>query len=68
MPSGLNTQTEREVRYEQRCIRQKIDLQSKDRELRFKKRNEITFEVDKEIEQLKKKRTSVNVSRYVSYH
>lgn len=68
MPSGLNTQTERELRYEQRCIRQKIDLQSKDRELRFKKRNEITFEVDKEIEQLKKKRTSVNVSRYVSYH
>ena len=68
MPSGLNTQTEREVRYEQRCIRQKIDLQNKDRELRFKKRNEITFEVDKEIEQLKKKRTSVNVSRYVSYH
>ena len=68
MPSGLNTQTEREVRYEERCIRQKIDLQNKDRELRFKKRNEITFEVDKEIEQLKKKRTSVNVSRYVSYH
>lgn len=68
MPSGLNTQTERELRYEQRCIRQKIDLQNKDRELRFKKRNEIAFEVDKEIEQLKKKRTSVNVSRYVSYH
>ena len=68
MPSGLNTQTERELRYEQRCIRQKIDLQSKDRELRFKKRNEITFEVDKEIEQLKKKRKSVIVCRYVSYH
>ncbi len=39
MPVSLNIQSERSIRYEQRCLRQLYTQQKKDRQLRFENRN-----------------------------
>lgn len=68
MPS-LNLQTDREIRYEQRCQKRKIEQQKKDRVTRFQNRenvrnnqttdtdmNEISSEVRNAISEIAKKR------------
>ena len=60
MASSLTLQTEREIRYEQRCQKKKIEQQNIDRAIRFQNRekyrddssfdrNEITKEVSSAI-------------------
>ena len=53
MPSGINTQTTRNARYEQRCQNKKVDQQNIQRTIRAQTRGlmmpEISKEVSKEI-------------------
>ena len=47
--SSLNTQTNREIRYEQRCQKKRIEYQTMERSMRAEKRTEITNEVTSAI-------------------
>ena len=61
MPSALTTQTEREIRYEHRLHKKRVDQQTVDRSVRLSNRsNAISDEVSKEIVSIqgKKKRSS----------
>jgi hypothetical protein len=49
MPSGVNTQTVREVRYEQRCQNKKFEQQRIQRTLRAEKRGSTMTEISKEV-------------------
>lgn len=49
MPGGLNTQTDRTVRYEQRCLKKRSDEQKKERAIRATKRDEMRSEISKEV-------------------
>ena len=49
MPGALNTQSDRTVRYEQRCLKKKCDQQKKDRSERATKREEIRCDISKEV-------------------
>ena len=49
MPSGVNTQTVREVRYEQRCQNKKFEHQRTQRSIRAKNRGTMTTEISKEV-------------------
>ena len=66
MPS-LNMQTDREVRYEQRCFKKKCDQQNTERDERVTRRdmmkNEIRSEVSDEISELSQKKKVVTTTR-----
>ena len=49
MPGALNTQTDRTVRYEQRCLKKRCDEQKIQRAERAMKRDEIKREISKEV-------------------
>lgn len=50
MPSSaLNTQTNRSIRYEQRCLKKRGEEQKKERAERAMKRCEIKNEISKEV-------------------
>jgi hypothetical protein len=49
MPGALNTQTDRTVRYEQRCLKKRCDDQKKQRAERALKRDEFKDEISKEV-------------------
>jgi hypothetical protein len=49
MPGALNIQTDREVRYEQRCLKKRCDEQKKERAVRALKRDGIKCEISKEV-------------------
>jgi len=77
MAHGLRLQTDREIRFEQRCQRKKIEQQKVDRAIRLEIRetnrddmvgnkSEIVYEVSSEIFRLTQKRRNV-VNRYSSF-
>jgi len=50
MPSSaLNTQTNRSIRYEQRCLKKRCEDQKKERMERAMKRDDIKNEISKEV-------------------
>jgi hypothetical protein len=49
MPGALNTQTDRSVRYEQRCLKKRCDEQKIQRAERAMKRDEMKSEISKEV-------------------
>jgi hypothetical protein len=49
MPGALNTQTDRTVRYEQRCLKRRCDEQKTQRAERAMKRDEMKSEISKEV-------------------
>jgi len=49
MPGALNTQTDRTVRYEQRCLKKRCDEQKIQRAERAMKRDEMKSEISKEV-------------------
>jgi len=49
MPGALNTQTDRTVRYEQRCLKKRCDDQKKQRAERALKRDEFKDDISKEV-------------------
>jgi hypothetical protein len=69
MPGALNTQTDRTVRYEQRCLKKRCDDQKKERAERALKRDEISKEVSSHIrsECDKKKRMSSRMKTTTSF-
>ena len=73
MPGALNTQTDRTVRYEQRCLKKRCDDQKKQRAERALKRDEIKSEISKEVsshirsESDKKKRMSSRMRTTTSF-
>jgi hypothetical protein len=80
MTSGLTLQTDREIRYEQRCQRKRIEQQKVDRATRlenrennkqygFENKSEIAEEVSKEIFMLsQRRRTSRSrCSNFISF-
>lgn len=69
MPGALNIQTDRTVRYEQRCLKKKCEDQKKAREERALKRDEISREVSSHIkvECDKKKRMSTRMKTTTSF-
>lgn len=70
MPRALNTQTDRTVRYEQRCLKKKCDQQKKEREIRAMKRDEIKSEISKEVSghiQNEKRRMSSRMKTTTSF-
>ena len=69
MPGALNTQTDRTVRYEQRCLKKRCDDQKKQRAERALKRDEISKEVSSHIrsECDKKKRMSSRMKTTTSF-
>lgn len=73
MPGALNTQTDRTVRYEQRCLKKRCDDQKKQRTERALKRDEIKNEISKEVsshirsECDKKKRMSSRMKTTTSF-
>lgn len=77
MAHGLRLQTDREIRFEQRCQRKKIEQQKVDRVIRleiretsrddaFGNKSEIVDEVSSEIVRLTQKRRKVT-NRYSSF-
>jgi len=77
MTHGITLQTDREIRFEQRCQRKKIEQQKKDRAIRleiretnrsndFGNKSEIVNEVSNEIVRLTQKRRNVT-NRYSSF-
>ena len=77
MAHGLRLQTDREIRFEQRCQRKKIEQQKVDRAIRleiretsrddaFGNKSEIVDEVSSEIVRLTQKRRKVT-NRYSSF-
>jgi len=78
MPTGLTLQTEREIRYEQRCQRKKIEQQKLDRVNRIQNREnnrsndiisktEIADEVSNEINTLIQRRKRNITNRYPNF-
>jgi hypothetical protein len=83
MTSGLTFQTERELRYEQRCKKKRIEQQNIDRTVRFQNRekyrddssfdrNEITKEVSSAISSIAGQKSRfatvhLHFRRYSSY-
>jgi hypothetical protein len=73
MPGALNTQTDRTVRYEQRCLKKRCDDQKKQRAERALKRDEFKDEISKEVsshirsECDKKKRMSSRMKTTTSF-
>ena len=69
MPGALNTQTDRTVRYEQRCLKKRCDDQKKERAELALKRDEISKEVSSHIrsECDKKKRMSSRMKTTTSF-
>ena len=75
--SSLNTQTNREVRYEQRCQQKRVQQQKMDRNFRAEKRDnmlsDISYEVANEISLITNtrrglpKRGAVNNVSFSSY-
>ena len=62
MPGALNNQTDRAVRYEQRCLKKKCSDQKQEREVRAIKRNDICNEVSSHIKsECDKKRRSLRM-------
>ena len=77
MTHGITLQTDREILFEQRCQRKKIEQQKKDRAIRleiretnrsndFGNKSEIVNEVSNEIVRLTQKRRNVT-NRYSSF-
>jgi hypothetical protein len=66
MPS-LNMQSDREVRYHERCQQKKLEQQNMDRDDRVQRRDdmrsEISMEVRDEIQQLTQKKKVVTTTR-----
>lgn len=73
MPGALNTQTNRTVRYEQRCLKKRCDDQKKERAERALKRDEFKDDISKEVsshirsECDKKKRMSLRMKTTTSF-
>jgi len=80
MTSGLTLQTDREIRYEQRCQRKRIEQQKVDRATRlenrennkqygFENKSEIAEEVSKEIFMLSQRRqiSRSRCSNFISF-
>lgn len=73
MPGALNNQTNRTVRYEQRCLKKRCDDQKKERAERALKRNEFKDDISKEVsshirsECDKKKRMSLRMKTTTSF-
>lgn len=80
MAHGLRLQTDREIRFEQRCQRKKIEQQKVDRAIRleiretsrddaFGNKSEIVDEVSSEIVRLTQKRSNItnSYSSFVSH-
>lgn len=77
MAHGLTVHTDREIRFEQRCQRKKIEQQKKDRAIRlelretnrddtFGNKSEMVDEVSSEIVRLTQKRSNVT-NRYSNF-
>ena len=70
MPSSLNIQSNREIHYNERCLKKKYDEQKFQRAERAMKRNtaieEISKEVSNEINSICKKRMSTRNNRSVT--
>jgi len=73
MPGALNTQTDRSVRYEQRCLKKRCDEQKIQRAERAMKRDEMKSEISKEVsshirtECDKKRRMSTRIKTTTSF-
>lgn len=73
MPGALNTQTDRTVRYEQRCLKKRFDDQKKERAERALKRDEFKDDISKEVSKHirsecdKKKRMSLRMKTTTSF-
>jgi hypothetical protein len=73
MPGALNIQTDRTVRYEQRCLKKRCDDQKKERAERALKRDEFKGDISKEVsshiksEYDKKKRMSSRMKTTTSF-
>ena len=65
MTTSLTLQTEREIRYEQRCQKKRIEQQNIDRTKRFQNRcglsNETSYEVSNAISLLAQKKRNVPI-------
>ena len=70
MPS-LNMQSNRELRYEQRCQQKKLQQQNMDRDERIQHRdamrNEISMEVSDEIQAITQKKKGCNYKKWENY-
>jgi hypothetical protein len=67
MPSALTTQTEREIRYEHRLHKKRVDQQTVDRSVRLSNRsNAISDEVSKEIVSIQGKKKDHLMTRSAS--
>jgi len=73
MPGALNTQTDRSVRYEHRCLKKRCDEQKIQRAERAMKRDEMKSEISKEVsshirtECDKKRRMSTRIKTTTSF-
>ena len=68
MPSALNIQSDRNIRYVQRMDRKRVEQQKIDRTIRFSNRNkDISFDDSNEITSLSRKPISVNNEMDASY-
>jgi len=70
MPGALNKQTDRTVRYEQRCIKKRCDEQKIQRAERAMKRDEMKSEISKEVSshiQSEKRRMSSRMKTTTSF-
>ena len=78
MAHGLTVHTDREIRFEQRCQRKKIEQQKVDRAIRLEIRetnregavgnnSEIANEVSSEISRLTQKRRNFTTPRYSNF-
>ena len=68
MPSALNIQSDRNIRYVQRMNRKRVEQQKIDRNIRYSNRNnDISFDDSNKITSLSRKPTSVNNEMEVSY-
>ena len=47
--SSLNTQTDREIRYEQRCQQKRVQQQKMDRNFRAEKRDNMLTDISNEV-------------------
>ncbi len=47
--SSLNTQTDREIRYEQRCQQKRVQQQKMDRNFRAEKRDNMLSDISNEV-------------------
>lgn len=69
MPSALNIQSDRNIRYVQRMDRKRVEQQKIDRAIRFSNRNkDISFDDSNEITSLSRNPISVNNEMDASYY